>query len=425
MTEQVYKQLNETVIWHTLPNGLRVAIVPKVGFSRKMAYFVTDFGSIHTRFTLDGKEQEAPAGVAHYLEHKLFDMPDGDVMAKFAALGASDNAFTGYDMTAYHFSCTENFEKSLALLLSFVSTPYFTEESVQKEQGIIGQEIDMYEDNPDSRVFEMLMGAMYENHPISKPILGTRQTIASITQEELSLCHRAFYQPENMLLCVVGDVDPERIYALAEANLPRQSAPVAKRIRTWQEDMAVKTPRVTAQMEVAMPLFQIGFKCEPLGWGEEAVRKEIIGELAAEALFGESSALYLQLYEDGIIDTGFGGGFETVEGLALLTCSGDSEQPEAVLSAILQRAKELVKEGISREDFLRMKRSAVGRRIREMDNFDGICFRVCAYHFSGFDYFKVPQLYADVTEEEVLECIRRVAQEQRSCLSVIYPLEEV
>lgn len=416
-----YPSLNESVSWNTLPNGLTVAVVHRPGFTKKLCYFVTDFGAIHTSFTLDGKPHRAPAGVAHYLEHKMFDMPDRDVTAAFAALGAVPNAFTGYDMTAYYFSCTENFHDCLKLLLEYVSTPYFTEESVQKEQGIIGQEIGMNEDNPDTRVFENLMAAMYPVHPINTPILGTRNTIAKITPQVLRDCHKAFYTPDNMLLCVVGDVDAKEVCRLAEEILPPVSADT-HREDTWQEDMTCAEHLVTAQMEVAMPMFQLGFKAEPLGKGEEAVRQEAIGDLAAEALFGESSPLYLRLYEEGIIDSSFGGGFETVDGMSMLSASGDSDFPEKVRDAIIKQAESMV--SLSSEDFLRMKRSAMGRRIRDLDSFDSVAFRTCAYHFSGFDYFRFPAVYQSVQAEDVLEFIHRVVTPDRCCLSVVEPISQ-
>ena len=193
-----YEALNENLYSRKLQNGLTVKVVPRPGFSKKLAYFVTDFGSIHTDFLLDGKSFHAPAGIAHFLEHKMFELPDRDVSAEFAAMGANVNAFTSYDMTAYYFSCTERFEDNLKLLLEFVSTPYFTEESVQREMGIIDQEIGMCEDSPE-RVFENLMVAMYKNHPIRVPILGTRESIRQITPEILYTCHRAFYTPDNII----------------------------------------------------------------------------------------------------------------------------------------------------------------------------------------------------------------------------------
>ena len=419
-----YPELSETVFREKLPNGLTVAVVPRPGFTRKLAYFVTDYGAIHTEFTLNGNAVNSPAGVAHYLEHKLFDMPGGDVMAQFASLGAVPNAFTSYDMTAYYFSCTQNFPDALRLLLEFVSTPYFTDESVRKEQGIIGQEIGMNEDNPDTRVFENLMTAMYRNHPIGVPILGSRETIAQITPQILTACHSAFYRPGNMLLCVVGDVDPELVKSIALDTLPKTDEANVERVQAWHEDMACPQALTQTRMEVSMPMFQLGFKCEPPETGDPAVRCEAVGDLAAEALFGESSPLYLRLYEEGLIDSSFGGGFETVDGMAMLTASGDSDDPEAVRDAILEEAQRLVREGLSQEDFLRMKRSALGRRIRDLDSFDSTAFRVCAYHFSGFDYFRFPAIYKEVEAVEPLEFLRRVVTPERCSLSVIYPNKE-
>ena len=419
-----YPELSEKLYRQTLPNGLTVAVVPRPGFSKKLAYFVTDFGAIHTEFTLNGQPIHAPAGIAHYLEHKLFDMPQGDVMAQFAMLGASPNAFTSYDLTAYYFSCTEHFDENLRLLLEFVSTPYFTEQSVEKEQGIIGQEIGMNEDNPDTRIFESLMRAMYKDHPIRVPILGSRESIAQITPEALETCHKAFYRPGNMLLCVVGDVDPEAVLATAAQVLPAQDDAQVTRTQQWPEDMSCENALTQCDMEVAMPMFQLGFKCEPTEFGEEAVRQEAIGELAAEALFGESSQLYLQLYEEGIIDASFGGGFETVDGMAMLTAYGDSDEPQKVREAILQETRRLCKEGIPQDAFLRMKRSALGRRIRDLDSFDSTAFRICAYHFSGFDYFRFPEIYRSVEVSDILEFLQRAVTEKRCCMSVIYPNKE-
>ena len=423
MTEFEYPKLGERIYRETLPNGLTVAVVPRPGFSRKLAYFVTDYGAIHRTFELDGQEYEVPAGIAHYLEHKMFDLPGRDVSAELAELGANVNAFTSYDMTAYYFSCTDNFEPALKLLLEFVATPYFTEESVEKERGIIDQEIGMNLDAPDSVVFENLMEGMYRHHNIRVPILGTSESIRQITPELLNLCHRAFYTPGNMILCVVGDVDPERVKELALERLGTEKRSVGRKIPGLPEEMTAPVPCRETNMEVAMPTFQLGFKCEPMAMGEAAIRQEVIGDLAAEALFGESSKLYLRLYEQGLIDTSFGGGFETVDGCAMLTCGGDSHDPAAVRDAIIARAAELAEQGIGERDFLRMKRSALGRRIRDLDSFDSTCFRVCAYHFSGFDYFEFPGVYERVTEGEVKEFLRQTVSQQRCALSIINPLK--
>ena len=425
MTRIEYPELDETLYQQTLANGLTVCVVPRKGFTKRLAYFVTDYGSIHTQYSLDGKNHQAPAGVAHYLEHKMFDLPGNrDVSAEFAALGASTNAFTSYDMTAYYFSCTENFDECLRLLLEFVSTPYFTEESVEKERGIIDQEIGMNEDAPDSVVFENLVQAMYARHPIRVPILGTGETIRQITPEVLYRCHRAFYAPGNMLLCVVGDVEPETVVRIAEEQLGCEALPVGKKQKDWAEPMTCPRPEITAKMEVAMPMFNLAFKCEPLGTGDGAIREEMVADLAAEALFGESSELYLKLYEEGLIDSSFGGGFETIDGCAMLLCSGDSEDARAVREAILAQAEKLTREGLPEEDYLRMKRSALGRRIRGLDSFDATCFRVCAYHFSDFDYFRFPEIYRQITAEEIIAFLARVVKRERCCLSIMEPVCE-
>ena len=420
-----FPQLDETVCMDTLSNGLRVCVLPRPGFSRRLAYFVTDFGAIHTSFMLEDQEIQTPAGIAHFLEHKMFDLPGGrDVSAELAALGAGTNAFTSHDMTAYYISCTENFEEALRLLLEFVSTPCFSEESVQKEIGIIDQEIGMDADNPDSACFRNLMTAMYREHPIRIEILGDSDSIRQITPELLHDCHRAFYTPGNMMLCVVGDVDADRIAEIALEMLGSEPRPVGRKLRPWQEDMTVAVPLHRVAMEVAMPMFNLGFKCEPTGTGEEAIRQEIIGDLAAEALFGESSALYLKLYEEGIIDSSFGGGFETIDGMAMLLCSGDSDDPETVREQVLAAAEQLAREGIGEAAFQRMKRSAFGRRVRDLDSFNSTCFRLCAYKLTNFDYFEFPRVYESVTVPEIQEFLHRVVRPERCALSVIDPVKE-
>ena len=422
MSELKYPRLGVGLHRQVLENGLTVLVAPRPGFTRKMAYFVTDFGSIHRKFTLDGEEFSVPAGIAHYLEHKMFDLPDRDVTAELAELGANVNAFTSYDMTAYYFTCTENFEASLKCLLEFVSTPYFTEESVEKERGIIDQEIGMNLDAPDSAVFERLMEGMYREHDIHTPILGTAETIRQITPENLYLCHRAFYTPGNMVLCVVGDVDAERVAAVAEEVLGKEKRSIAKKCPIPVEALTCPIPEQSCKMEVAMTTFQLGFKAAPIGTGLDAIRQEVIGDLAAEALFGESSELYLRLYEEGLIDQSFGGGFETVDGCAMLSCGGDSHDPRAVREAILSRAAEIAANGVEESAFRRMVRSALGRRIRDLDSFDSTCFRLCAYHFSKFDYFDFPEVYESVTPADIRAFLAETIQKERCSLSIIEPL---
>ena len=424
MNKQYYPALDETLFSVTLPNGLHIMVNRKPGFTKKLCYFAADFGAVHREFTLEGEKYTVPAGIAHYLEHKMFDMPQGDVSRQFAALGASVNAFTSYDMTAYYFSCTEHFEDCLRLLLEFVSTPYFTEESVQREMGIIGQEICMSADEPGSRAFENLMTVLYAKHPIRVPVLGRQEDIEQITPELLHLCHRAFYNSANMLLCVVGDVDEEQVEAIARQVLGDEQRPMGVKADFPQEEMRCESPLIEDEMPIAMPTFSLAIKATCPEKGEPAIRREIVGDLAAEALFGESSKLYMQLYEQGLIDSSFGGGFDTVDGCAMLSCGGDSDDPAAVRDAILGRGAEIARQGLAEDVFMRLKRSAMGRRIRDLDSFDATCFRLCAYRMTEFDYFRFPELYDKIEAREVQDFWAQVVRPEGCSLSVIYPVKE-
>ena len=303
-----YQRLGERVFETKLANGLTVCVVPKPGFSRKYALIAADYGSADTTFTIDGQRITTPDGVAHYLEHKMFDTPEGDAMERFAAFGASPNAFTGYDMTAYYFSCTEHFEENLRTLLEMVALPWFKEESVEKERDIIAQEILMYEDSADSKLFENLFAAMFRNHPIRVPISGSVESIGEITAETLNTCFRAFYAPSNLMLCVVGDVDPELVARSAEEYLPKECAP--RPGRWYGEPEGEECPRheVRKAMEVSMPMFALGFRCKMPEDGWESLKWEIAADMASELLAGESSELYQRLYEENLIDSDFSGG---------------------------------------------------------------------------------------------------------------------
>lgn len=422
MKHVYYPRLDEQVWQHRLPNGLEIRVIKKPGFARKCAYFVTDFGSVHTNFTVDGKTVATPAGVAHYLEHKMFDMPGGrDITEEFAALGANVNAFTTYDMTAYYFSCTGHFDESLALLLEFVSTPYFTKESVDRERPIIEQEILMYDDSPESRLFEEMNGMLYRHHPLREPISGSVESIARITPEILRECYRAFYRPGNMMLCVAGDVDEQQVLSLAEKLLPQDpGAPVQLHLGP-EEEMTPVEPLRRFEMDVAMPGFQLGIKCPPGRTGEDFAHWELVAELACEALMGESSGLYLRLYEQGLIDSAFGWGVETITGSAMIVVGGDSDDAEAVRDAILEEAARLAETGISEEEFLRMKRSFLGRRVKDLDSFESTCYRLCAYHFEGFDYLRFPEQFDAVKAEELQQFLREHILADRCAMAIVEP----
>lgn len=422
MKKVVLEQLRETFYEERLPNGLLIRVIPRPDFAKTYSFFATDFGSIDTKFTMDGKVYETPAGVAHYLEHKLFDMPDGNVMQQFSALGGSPNAFTGYSMTAYHVESTENWRENLELLLRYVSTPYFTEESVEKERGIIAQEIRMYEDSSGSRMYENLFAALYQHHPIRVPIAGTVESIQDITAQTLYDCHKAFYDPSNMMLCVAGPVDPALVVESARNILPKPPGGVGGRDYGPAEPLtAEKMARVEQNMEVSMPGFTVAFRCDTPKTGADILRQELVGDLAAELLVGESTAFYTKLYEDGLIDCDFSAGYEGVKTLGMLSIGGDSNEPERVVDAVLKEAERLGREGADEALFQRLKRSAFGRRIRELDSFENICYRMCQSTFEGAFYYDFPDLYRSITLDETVRMIRDTVVPQRAALSLIYP----
>ena len=423
MIVKPYPNLGETVYEAKLSNGLLSRVVTKPGFAKTYAFLAVDYGSMDTAFSKNGTVYRSPQGIAHYLEHKMFDMPDCNVMQLFSRYGGNPNAFTSYDITAYYVQCTDHFRENLELLLRYVTTPYFTEESVEKERGIIGQEIRMYEDNPDSVVFENLFAAVFANHPIRNSIAGTVESIGKITAQTLYDCYHGFYTPDNMMLCVVGDVDPEQVFSLAEELVPKGDGVLPTRDYGGPERMLPAQKRVERSMEVAMPMFALGFKTEPASYGADAMKQEIIGDLAAEILVGESAPLYTKLYEENLIDSGFSCGYEGLKGVSMLSASGDSCDPERVYDAILKEAERIAAEGIDEALFLRLKRSALGRRMRDLDGFESICYRTCAYEFEGVDYFAFPEIFRSVTREQVREFLSGTVREERAAMSLVLPRE--
>ena len=423
MIRKDFPQLGEHYFEEKLENGLLVRVIEKPGFARKYAFLATNFGSNDTSFRLDGKACTTPAGVAHYLEHKMFDLPEGNAMEMFAKLAGSNNAFTSYSMTAYYVSCTERFEENFSVLLRLVTTPYFTTQSVEKERGIIAQEIRMYDDSPDNAVQKNLFAAMYHHHPVRVDIAGTVESIQSITADMLYTCHKAFYDPSNMMLCVIGDVDAAAVIEQARRETPASCGIRTERDYGEEEPMACVTDRVEEKMEVSMPTFAIGFKAEPAEKGPETMRLELIGELAAEILAGESSGLYTALYEKQLIDSDFSIGFDSMKGMAMLEACGDSEDPDAVLQALLEEAARIRKDGVEEKQFERLKKSMLGRRLRELDSFEGVCYRTCGCFFDGAEYLDYPQIFETVTKRDVELFLAQTVQKKRAAISIIYPKE--
>lgn len=424
MIRKDFEKLGVHYFEERLPNGLLVRVMEKPGFAKRYAFVAVDYGSIDAAFVRDGKRCRTPQGVAHYLEHKMFDLPEGNAMQEFAKYAGANNAFTSYTMTAYYVECTEHFEENLEILLRMVTTGYFTQESVEKERGIIAQEIKMYDDSADSAVMENLFRIMYRNHPVKNAIAGTVESIQNITAETLQLCHDTFYDPSNLILCVIGDVDAAAVIDQARRQTPEGKKILVEREYGAPEPAQVKTRRIEKQMEISMPAFAIGFRCPDAGRGASAMRTELIGELAGEILVGESSALYQKLYDENIIDADFSVDYERMKGMALLELAGDSEQPERILREVLQEAERVLQTGVDRALLKRLKKSVTGRRLRELDGFEGTCYRMCAYYFDGAEYFDYPEIYADVEAEDVEQFIRENVKEELAFVSVITPKRE-
>ena len=423
MEKKLYERIGEEAFHTTLPNGLPVYIVPKKDFLRKYALFATRYGGMDMRFEKDGQWLDTPAGIAHYLEHKMFDTEDGNALQELAKNGAEPNAFTSNAITCYYFDATDKFYESLEILLSFVSIPYFTDESVEKEQGIIGQEIGMIEDNPEWQVYKQLMQALYHTSPARTPVAGSVESISHITAQTLYDCHKAFYTPANMCLVVVGDVKPERIIAAANQILPAKSGPLIRRDYGAEEELTAAEHFVTAAMEVSMPTFLAGFKCPPQHGGEEQHRFTAIGELACDVLMGESSPLYARLYAEGLINGSFGAAFDLLPGASYVYAGGDSKDPQAVAEAILAEARRLVSEGVDGDYYRRVVNANFGAALKALNSFESIAVSMAEGCFQGYDPYRFPEVYDSITVEDVLDFLRRNMTRDHMALSVITPKE--
>ena len=397
MKETFYERIGEAVCRERLTNGLEVCVVPKPGYAKKYAFFSTRYGGMDTRFCLDGQWLNTPAGIAHYLEHKMFDTREGNALQELAKNGAEPNAFTSNAMTAYYFDSTEHFEENLRILLSFVSIPYFTDESVAKEQGIIGQEIRMIEDNPDWQIYTRMLRALYQNHAARTSIAGTVESISHITAKTLYDCHKAFYTPANMILTVVGDVDPVHVIDLANRVLPKLSGPIIERdYGTEPETVAEK--ETVLEMEVSAPQFLAGFKCAPAAEGDDYMRASILGDMAS-----------------------FGGAFEMMPGVAYLYAGGDSKDANAVTDAILREAARIAAEGVDEDYFRRIRKASFGANLRGLNSFENIAVTLTEGYFHGYDPLRFPEVFESITPEDVAAFLKTNVTAERMVLSRIVP----
>ena len=423
MNLKEYGLIGEQIYSDKLSNGLSVFVVPKRGFKKRYAFFATDYGGADRRFKMSGNWIDTPAGIAHFLEHKMFDMEDGNALMTLSANGASPNAFTSTDITAYYFECTEKFNENLEILLNFVSTPYFTEESVEKEQGIIGQEILMVEDDPDYVVYYGLMKSLFRHNPIRDSVAGTIESISEITAQTLYDCHKVFYNPSNMALCVVGDVDPSKIMELARKILPTEAGEIPERDYGPCESMQPERRDFSAAMEVSLPMFLAGCKSEAVHFGRDRLKLEIIGALALDVLVGHSSPLYLRLYGDGLINNDFSASFEVVAGTAYSMFGGECRDPQRIFGEVNDEIRRLAENGPDAKLFERIKKAYLGWQIRGLNSFDAICSNCVAGHFRRYDAFEAPEILASLTESDITKFFRESLSPDNMAISIVTPKE--
>ena len=416
------ERLGESYIRVEHPSGLTVLLYPNKGMATTYALFATKYGSIDNAFRRSDEKEfvTVPEGIAHYLEHKMFDCKDGDAFSKYAKTGANANAYTSFDKTAYLFSCTDNFEESLRILLSFVTEPYFTEASVAKEQGIIGQEIGMYDDDPDWQVYFNLLGALYQKHPLRIDIAGTVETISHITADLLYRCYGCFYNLHNMVLSIAGNFDPEAALRLCDEILT-PAEPITVERAHIDEPYAVGSRRVEVKMPVATTMFQAGFKGVARTESEN-YKNQILDELLCEIAAGEGSALYRRLYDAGLINNTFGG--EVMCGrdyMSIIFC-GESKDPDAVYAALCEEFDRLKREGIDPGDFERCKKALYGKYIGIFSSSSAIATAMMETYFFGLGIYDILEELSALTLEKLTARLAETVDTANSAVSIVRPL---
>ncbi len=400
-------------------SGLTIFLAPMKGFVQTTAIFSTNYGSIDNCFktTEDEDFVNVPDGIAHYLEHKLFENEDCNVFELYANTGADANAMTGFENTDYLFSCTENFNESLKILLDFVQKPYFTQENVDKERGIIGQEISMTEDLPKRCVFFNLLGAMYKNHPVRIDIAGTQASIEKITPELLYKCYGAFYNLHNMALAVAGSFDEDEVIRICDEHL-LPCKDMHLEVRYPDEPVNVASKHAEEVFGVGVPLFSLGFKCKPYS-GEELLKKEIEASILMSMLFDKMSPLNKLLNDNGLVNDELSTEVFDGKGFFSLVISGESEQPQMVLDEILKAIENAKSSGLDREEFDLLKKSEYGAAVRELNHPESCAANILAYHFHNLDAFASERCIAAVTFEDITAALDEFFGQDNYAVSII------
>jgi predicted Zn-dependent peptidase len=422
-------RLDEEVHESTTSDGLPVHVIPRPGYQSKFAILVADYGSVDNTFVPAGADEThtAPCGVAHFLEHKLFEDEAGDVFSRFAQHGASANAYTYYTETAYHFSASESFDECLKLLLDFVTTPFFTEKEIEKERKVIAQEIGMYEDSPDQRAHLNLMRCLFAAHPLRDDIAGTKESIELIDKPLLELCHKTFYRPDNMLLVVSGDLAPSRILDLVEAGASERSqrygdldAPLRRVVPA--ELPMVHEARADAQMKVALPKLLVGYKDEPVEHGTPRLKRARATGFLGELLFGRASAFFETHCASGLIDDTFSYSYHAGRsGYAYVVLGGESPDPEGVIAAIEANIARAQTEGLDPADFARLRNKAYGRFLRAFNSVEQVACGEADATLQGWDLLAYLDLLESLSLDEVQDRLA-VFDPARRAVSVVRPI---
>lgn len=412
--------LNEKYYDIDHPSGLKILVMPKENYSSTYAIFATKYGSIDTMIQMsDGSFKEIPEGTAHFLEHKLFESEDLDAFERFAKTGASANAYTSFERTGYLFSCSANFKKNLEILLDFVQNPYFTQATVEKEQGIIGQEIDMYKDAPDWEVMFNCLRTMYHNLPVRIDIAGTQESIAQITAKTLYGCYDNFYNLHNMVLAVAGNADVDEIVEVADKVLKPVEGKMAQR-KVIDEPEEVIDSYIEEKLSVATPQFMFGFK-ESWDTPERTTKEEISMEILLDMISGQSSELYKRLFDGKLINNSFGFEYFTGFGYSCVLFAGESNDPKKVAEEIVGEIGKFRETGFDKTAFERTKKKLYGRMIMGMNDIEGLANNMAVSYFAGEDVFTDFEIFKTVTLDDINDIFKKTLDENRSVLSVINP----
>lgn len=407
------------------PSGLTMLLCPMEGYSSAYAMLTTKYGSVDSGFKIgEGEAFHIPAGTAHYLEHKMFESPQGDAFEFYAKTGASPNAYTSWDKTCYYFTCTEQFKESLEILLESVTQPYFTPQTVAKEQGIIGQEIRMYEDTPDWRVLFNLLEALYQEHPIRNDIAGTLESIATITDQTLYSVYGAFYNLRNMVLTVAGNFQIDEVLAVADEILKPAPKLELQRLSV-AEPREIGRAYVEQQLPVAAPLFSIGFKGQDQG-EQKNLRNLILDELVIDLVCGEMTPLYRSLYEDGLLSGSLNQEILASRDYCCTLVEGESRDPKELYRRLLAEVERLKVEGFDEELFRRSKKAAYGRYIGLYSHPASVASVLVSTYFADMTLYDLLEQVAAVTTEQLEQRLRENLLPQYSALSVVsaQPLED-